>query len=72
MIYMEWQYISSKSNALVVRLAKLKDKKYRKEEGLFRFDGIKLFSEAVAKGVSIRYVLLKESASAKYNGIAPQ
>lgn len=66
MIYMEWQYISSKSNALVVRLAKLKDKKYRKEEGLFRFDGIKLFSEAVAKGVSIRYVLLKESASAKY------
>ena len=44
---LEWQYISSKSNPLVVRLAKLKDKKYRRAEGLFRFDGIKLFLEAV-------------------------
>jgi TrmH family RNA methyltransferase len=62
----EWQYISSKSNALIVRLAKLKDKKYRRSEGLFRFDGIKLFFEAVSSGAPIEYVLVCESAREKY------
>lgn len=62
----EWQYISSKNNALVVRLAKLKDKKYRKAEGLFRFDGIKLFDEAASNGAPVEYVLLSESASEKF------
>ena len=60
---MEWQYISSKANSLVIRMAKLKDKKYRKAEGLFRFDGVKLFYEAIEKGVKIEYVFVKESAS---------
>lgn len=59
---MEWQYITSKSNSHVVRLAKLKDKKYRRAEGLFRFDGIKLFLEAVNKNAPIEYVLLCEEA----------
>ena len=63
---MEWQYISSKSNALVIRLAKLKEKKYRKAEGLFRFDGIKLFCEAAQSNAPIEYVLVSESASEKY------
>ena len=63
---MEWQYISSKNNALVVRLAKLKDKKYRKAEGLFRFDGIKLFYEAANYDAPIEYVLVSESAKDKY------
>lgn len=62
----EWQYISSKSNSLVVRIAKLRDKKYRKSEGLFRFDGIKLFSEAVQNNAPIRYVFVSESASERY------
>ncbi len=62
----EWQYISSKNNPLVVRLAKLKDKKYRRAESLFRFDGIKLFEEAVSSGAPIRYVLLAEGACEKY------
>ncbi len=44
-------------------MAKLKEKKYRRAEGLFRFDGIKLFSEAVEKGASIEYVFVMESAS---------
>ena len=61
-----WQYISSKSNPLLVRLAKLKDKKYRRAEGLFRFDGIKLFLEAAQFDAPIEYVLVSESASAKY------
>lgn len=60
---MEWQYISSKANNLIVRMAKLKDKKYRKAEGLFRFDGIKLFLESVEKGANIEYVFVMESAS---------
>ena len=59
---MEWQYISSKANALVVRMAKIKDKKYRKSEGLFRFDGIKLFLEAIDKHAPVRYVFVSESA----------
>lgn len=63
---MKWQYISSKSNALVIRLAKLKDKKYRKAEGLFRFDGIKLFYEAAKNCAPIEYVLVNESARDKY------
>ena len=62
----EWQYISSKNNSLIVRMAKLKDKKYRKAEGLFRFDGIKLFEEAVQNSAPIRYVFVSESASEKY------
>ena len=66
---MEWQYISSKSNSLIVKMAKLKDKKYRKEEGLFRFDGIKLFEEAVQNKAPVRYVFLSESASEKYKNI---
>ena len=62
----EWQYISSKSNALVIRMAKLKDKKHRKAEGLFRFDGIKLFEEACQNKAPIRYVFLSEGSSEKY------
>lgn len=65
----EWQYVSSKSNALIVRMAKLKDKKYRKAEGLFRFDGIKLFLEAVQNGAPIQYVFVSESASEKYKDV---
>lgn len=65
----EWQYIASKSNPLVVRLGKLKDKKYRKEEALFRFDGIKLFEEARQNGVKLEYVIISESQSGKIKPI---
>lgn len=62
----QWQYISSKSNSLIVRMAKLKDKKYRKNEELFRFDGIKLFNEAVQNAAPVRYVFVSESASDRF------
>ena len=55
---MNSQYISSKTNPLVLRFAKLKDKKYRREERLFRFDGIKLFCEALEKEVPLEYVII--------------
>lgn len=62
----EWQSIASKSNPLVVRMSKLKDKKYRKQESLFRFDGIKLFEEAAKFGAPIEYVFVAESAAERF------
>ena len=69
---MEWQYISSKSNAFVVRISKLKDKKYRRAEGLFRFDGVKLFCEASDNGADIKYLILSESQSSKNREIVEE
>lgn len=58
----KWQYVSSRSNPIVVNISKLKDKKYRREQGLFRLDGIKLFSEAVSRRAPVKYVFVRESA----------
>ena len=55
--------ISSKSNRLIVRIGSLAEKKYRDSERLFRFDGIKLFREAAACGVALRYVLVSAGAA---------
>ena len=38
--------ITSKANPTVVKISKLVNKKYRKEEELFTLDGVKLFFEA--------------------------
>ncbi len=38
-------YISSRTNPLIVRIAKLSDRKYREAEGLFIIEGEKLFDE---------------------------
>ena len=53
--------ITSRSNQLITRMAKLSDKKYRDKEGLFRFDGVKLFSEAVSSGIEIQYIFIADS-----------
>lgn len=45
--------ISSRQNGRIVELCKLADKKYREELRMFRFDGGKLLSEALDKGVRI-------------------
>ncbi|MBQ8140473.1 MAG: RNA methyltransferase [Clostridia bacterium] len=55
--------ITSRQNPRVKKLAALSDKKTREAEGLFRFDGIKLFEEAAACGVEIESVYIKESLS---------
>lgn len=57
---MENTVLTSKSNPLAVQLAKLSQKKYRDEQGLFLLDGEKLFCEAVAFGASIEYVILTQ------------
>ncbi len=57
--------ITSRANPLVVKVGKLEDKKHRDAEKIFRFDGIKLFCEAVKCGAEIEYVFVRESAKEK-------
>ena len=56
------EMITSRQNPLVVLTAKLVDRKHREREGLFRFDGKKLFLEALEAGIPLYAVLLRESA----------
>lgn len=53
--------ITSRQNPLIMRMAKLSDKKYRDNEGLFRVDGIKLYAEAVKSGVIMEYTFIADS-----------
>lgn len=55
------EYITSRQNALLVLVEKLTDRKHRRREGLFRFDGRKLFEEALAVQLPLFAVLFKES-----------
>ncbi len=55
------EIITSRKNPLIVRTAKLSDKKQRDAEGLFRIDGVKLFEEAVRSGIRIEYIFIAES-----------
>lgn len=52
--------ISSRHNPTLTLAASLSEKKNRETTRLFRFDGKKLFSEACACGVEIKYVFLLE------------
>ena len=57
----EKEVITSRKNALVSEAASLLDKKGREAAGSFRFDGVKLFLEAVFAGVALKYIFIKES-----------
>ncbi len=57
------EVITSRQNPLLVLAAKLADKKHREREGLFRFDGKKLFFEALSNELPLFAVLLKESSA---------
>ncbi|MBE6530688.1 MAG: RNA methyltransferase [Ruminococcaceae bacterium] len=59
----EKEVITSRQNPAVKRVCALCDKKEREKTSLFRFDGIKLFCEAVANRVQIEGVYIKESAA---------
>ena len=54
--------VTSKSNSTIVKIAKLLNKKDRKQEQLFILDGIKLFVEAQKFDADIKYIILNESA----------
>ena len=55
--------IVSRQNALVKLTASLTERKYRTREGLFRFDGQKLFVEALQKKLPLFAVLFRASAA---------
>ena len=57
--------ITSRQNRLVVETGKLCDRKTRAAQGKFCLDGVKLFGEAVEKGVSISRVFLAESKTSR-------
>ncbi len=65
--------ITSRQNAQVSLACKLSEKKYRQSERMFRFDGVKLFCEAVARGVELAFVLVddtqKDSVDAKAHSL---
>ena len=53
--------IRSRQNRTVVEVGKLTDRKAREEARLFRFDGVKLFEEALFAGLDLNLVLLSET-----------
>ena len=59
------EIICSRQNRAVVELAKLTDRKARRESRSFRFDGLKLFGEAIANGLRIETVFLRASNAAE-------
>ena len=54
--------ITGKTNPTVMKIAKLMQKKARKEERLFTLDGTKLFIEAYNFGARIEYVVIEDTA----------
>ena len=58
------ELITSRQNPTVKGICALSEKKARRAERLFRFDGIKLFGEAVSRGVDLKYVVLREDIGA--------
>ncbi len=60
--YKDVQVITSRQNPTVLYACKLAEKKHRTSEKKFRFDGIKLFEEAIGAGVVPELVLIKEGA----------
>lgn len=56
------QIIASRQNTLLKLTASLAERKYREREGLFRFDGKKLFLEGLDAGIPLFAVLFRESS----------
>ena len=57
------EIIVSRQNPLVKTVCSLLEKKHRRLMKLFRFDGVKLFCEAISCGLEIEYVILSEGAN---------
>lgn len=56
------QVITSRRNPTVIWVMKLGDRKEREKTHSFRFDGVKLFAEALMAGVELTHILLRESS----------
>lgn len=64
------ELIRSRQNKQVVELCKLSDRKHREKQRLFRFDGIKLFEEALQNGVELTSVFVSESRATQIRVMA--
>ena len=64
--------VTSRSNPTLVRAASLKDKKYRRKNGAFLCDGIKLFYELCDAGCEISLVWVNEDMSGRILPIFPK
>lgn len=51
------KYLSSRDNALIKKLIKLKHKKYRDQENIFIIEGEKSVAEAIQQKIALRYLL---------------
>lgn len=56
------ELITSRNNKTVIQAAKYKNKKFRDTEGIFCFEGKKLFAEACSGGVEIISVFVTEKS----------
>lgn len=54
--------ISSRTNSLIVRIAKLSDRKHREQEQLFTIEGVKLFEEMQKAGIVPVYAFATDKA----------
>ena len=61
--FYQGEVIVSRQNRRIVNLCKLSDRKEREAQRRFRFDGIKLFSEAVLRGISLDSVFVREGSA---------
>lgn len=62
-MYFDPTMITSRQNPTVARAARLEQKKFRDAEGAFLIPGTKLTAEAVAAGVEIEQILVREDAA---------
>ena len=67
---LEYELITSRKNAAVCDASALLEKKFREKERIFRFDGVKLFLEAVSAELEIETIFIKESEKDKITEIA--
>ena len=56
------QKITSKENAIIKQIIKLKEKKYRNEYNEFVIEGIKIVKEAIEEKAKIKNIIISESA----------
>ena len=63
--------ITSRANPTVIGVGALAEKKYRDREGRFAFEGIKLLRDALASGIEIERVYVREDAVRLAAGEAP-
>ena len=52
--------ITSKENALIKKICKLKERKYRNEYGMYIVEGAKLVKEAINEKAKINQIIINE------------